>query len=102
MPERAIRQDNTRLNIRLEGERILVTGGSSGNGAAIVKELSAAGTRVAIGASRHAKQANQMAQAIRVEGCTVQVIVAECGFRKRLKHGVSGRPTLLTLPRVIR
>lgn len=48
----------------LAGKRAYVTGGSSGIGAAIVRTFAAQGARVAIGASSHAAQARDMAQAL--------------------------------------
>ena len=48
----------------LAGKRAYVTGGSSGIGAGIVKTFAAEGARVAIGASRHADEARDMAKSL--------------------------------------
>lgn len=48
----------------LAGKRAYVTGGSSGIGAEIVRTFATQGARVAIGASTHAAQAREMAQAL--------------------------------------
>ncbi|HSE76045.1 MAG TPA: SDR family oxidoreductase [Dongiaceae bacterium] len=48
----------------LAGRRAYVTGGSSGIGAGIVKAFAAEGARVAIGASAHARQAQDMAESL--------------------------------------
>lgn len=65
------------MEIRLDGKRALVTGGSSGIGAAIVKALAASGAHVAIGASRRVEQARQMAETIRAGGGTATAIAAD-------------------------
>lgn len=59
----------------LEGKRAYVTGGSSGIGAGIVETFAAEGARVAIGASRHAEQAQAMAR--RLPGGSHIVIQAD-------------------------
>jgi NAD(P)-dependent dehydrogenase (short-subunit alcohol dehydrogenase family) len=48
----------------LAGKRAYVTGGSSGIGTGIVKTFAAEGARVAIGASRHAKEAQTLADSL--------------------------------------
>ena len=53
------------MEISLEGKRALVTGGNSGIGAAITRELSGAGARVAINYVSHPELAEQLEQEIR-------------------------------------
>ena len=53
------------MNINLTGKRALVTGGSSGIGAAIAMALSAAGARVAINYIGESKRADRMLQSIK-------------------------------------
>jgi glucose 1-dehydrogenase len=55
------------MNITLEGKRALVTGGSSGIGAAIAMALAEAGAKVAINYISHAEVAEQMVQQIQAQ-----------------------------------
>ena len=58
----------------LAGRRAYITGGSSGIGAAIARTFAGEGARVAIGASRHAEQAQALADSLpRRDGANVVV-----------------------------
>ena len=61
----------------LAGRRAYVTGGSSGIGAAIVRALAAEGAHVAIGASKHAAEAETAATELRRKGRTAHVVKAD-------------------------
>jgi NAD(P)-dependent dehydrogenase (short-subunit alcohol dehydrogenase family) len=61
----------------LPGRRAYVTGGSSGIGAAIVRAFASAGAHVAIGASKHALEAEAAAKALRSSGRTAHVVRAD-------------------------
>jgi NAD(P)-dependent dehydrogenase (short-subunit alcohol dehydrogenase family) len=61
----------------LAGRRAYVTGGSSGIGAAIVRALAAEGAHVAIGASKHAAEAETAATELRKKGRTAHVVKAD-------------------------
>lgn len=62
---------------KLAGRRAYVTGGSSGIGAAVVSALAVEGADVAIGASRHAGQAEAAATILRGAGRRAVVITAD-------------------------
>lgn len=62
----------------LSGKRALVTGGSSGIGAAIAHDLAARGAHLVLTARRK-DQLDAVAEACRVKGVTVDVIVADLG-----------------------
>src|SRR5688500_10417731 len=61
----------------LQGRRAYVTGGSSGIGAAIVTALAAEGAHLAIGASKHAEQAEAAAKELGKNGCRAHVVKAD-------------------------
>jgi NAD(P)-dependent dehydrogenase (short-subunit alcohol dehydrogenase family) len=61
----------------LAGRRAFVTGGSSGIGAAVVQAFAAEGAALAIGASRHAEQAKQVAEQLRKTGDKAVVVQAD-------------------------
>jgi NAD(P)-dependent dehydrogenase (short-subunit alcohol dehydrogenase family) len=68
------------MDIQLQGHRCLVTGASSGIGAAIAEELGAAGARVAVNYLDDAAAADAVAQRIRTAGgepLTVRADVAD-------------------------
>ncbi len=56
------------MEIRLDGKRALVTGGSSGIGEAITRELAEAGARVAINYLSHPETAQELVKAIQNRG----------------------------------
>lgn len=66
---------------RLTGKRALITGGSSGIGAAIVSAYAAEGAAVAIGASRHAEQARTLAESVNGGGGKAVVVVGDLTSR---------------------
>src|SRR6201991_2709424 len=68
----------------LAGKRAYVTGGSSGIGAAIVKTFAQEGARVAIGASRHALQAEALAKSLPANGGGHVVVQADLYDRQQI------------------
>jgi NAD(P)-dependent dehydrogenase (short-subunit alcohol dehydrogenase family) len=68
----------------LAGRRAYVTGGSSGIGAAIVRALASEGAHVAIGASKHAAEAEAAAKELSSKGRTAHVIRADLYDRKEI------------------
>ncbi len=56
------------MEIRLDGKRALVTGGSSGIGSAIALELAAAGAKVLVNYHSHPHAANEIVQQIEAAG----------------------------------
>jgi glucose 1-dehydrogenase len=58
----------------LQGQRALVTGGSSGIGAAVCRALAAAGARVVINYLSNREEADQLANEITADGAEVMVV----------------------------
>jgi NAD(P)-dependent dehydrogenase (short-subunit alcohol dehydrogenase family) len=56
------------MDISLQGKRALVTGGNSGIGEAVVRELAAAGAKVAINYVAHADSAEEIVKQIKEDG----------------------------------
>ncbi len=65
------------MHIDLEGKRALVTGGSSGIGAAISSAFAEAGAHVAVNYLDNADQAHALADALRARGATVLPLRAD-------------------------
>jgi NAD(P)-dependent dehydrogenase (short-subunit alcohol dehydrogenase family) len=65
------------MQIRLDDKRALITGGNSGIGAAISKELSRAGAKVAINYINHQELADQMIQEIKDKGGDAITVMAD-------------------------
>ncbi|WP_417310822.1 SDR family NAD(P)-dependent oxidoreductase [Devosia sp.] len=63
----------------LKGKRALVTGSSTGIGAAVAKELSRLGVAVAVHGNKNAEAAEAMAQEIRDGGGTAVVVLGDVG-----------------------
>ncbi|MGD9765216.1 MAG: 3-oxoacyl-ACP reductase FabG [Candidatus Binatia bacterium] len=63
--------------LRLDGKRALVTGGSRGIGRATAEALAAAGAAVAINCSRSPGEADTVARELRTAGAEIEVIVAD-------------------------
>ncbi len=68
---------NSPMNIRLDGKRALVTGGSSGIGAAISLALAEAGAKVAVNGSHHVEEAQGVVDQIKQAGGDAQAIMAD-------------------------
>lgn len=65
------------MQIDLHGKRVLVTGGNSGLGAAMVQAFGAAGAKVAINYIVHPKEAAALADELRKSGCEAMAIEAD-------------------------
>ncbi len=74
---------------KLAGRRAYVTGGSSGIGAAVVAALAAEGADVAIGASRHAAEAEAAAKAFAATGRRAVVITADLANRTEIDRAAA-------------
>jgi NAD(P)-dependent dehydrogenase (short-subunit alcohol dehydrogenase family) len=61
----------------LAGRGVFVSGGSSGIGAAIVRAFAAEGANVAIGASHHARNAQEAAEKLSKPGQKIMVVTAD-------------------------
>jgi NAD(P)-dependent dehydrogenase (short-subunit alcohol dehydrogenase family) len=68
---------------KLADRRAYITGGSSGIGAAIAKTFAGEGARVAIGASRHAEQAQALADSLAKQGGGAIVVRADLSDRQQ-------------------
>jgi NAD(P)-dependent dehydrogenase (short-subunit alcohol dehydrogenase family) len=65
------------MDLRLSGKRVLVTGGNSGLGAAMVRAFAAEHARVAINYVVHPEQAEQLAGQLRAGGSEVLALQAD-------------------------
>ena len=65
------------MEIRLDGQRVLVTGANSGIGAAIARELGAAGARVAVNYVVHPEATEALLAQLRASGATAIGVQAD-------------------------
>lgn len=65
--------------MRFDGKAALVTGGSEGIGAAIVRRLASEGASVTLDYHTHRQDADAIAQELQAKGCKVQVVQADVG-----------------------
>ncbi len=75
------------MELRFDGRSVLVTGGSTGIGAAVAEAFGAAGARVAVHYNRSAEAAQQVLDAITAtgaEGALVQADLTEPGAAERV------------------
>lgn len=63
--------------MRFDGKAALVTGGSEGIGAAIVRRLASEGASVTLDYHTHSQAADAIAQEMQAKGCKVQVVQAD-------------------------
>jgi 3-oxoacyl-[acyl-carrier protein] reductase len=80
---------NDKLTKKLSGKVALVTGGSRGIGAAIVKRLSADGASVAFTYSASSTRADEVVRTIQAEGGKVLAIKAEASDTEAVRLAVS-------------
>jgi len=71
------RRGSTVMDLKLDGKRVLVTGGSSGIGAAIVRAFAAEGARVAINYLGHREAADALVAEIDAAGGTAIALAAD-------------------------
>lgn len=74
------------MDLGLSQKRVLVTGGNSGIGEAIVRELTSAGARVAINYVSHPEAAENIAQEIRKNGGEAIAIYADISDPKAVEN----------------
>ncbi|HEX6800336.1 MAG TPA: glucose 1-dehydrogenase [Ktedonobacterales bacterium] len=72
--------------MRFDGKAALVTGGSEGIGAAIVRRLASQGASVTLDYHTHSQDANAIAQELQAKGCKVQVVQADVGNVGSIQH----------------
>ena len=65
------------MDLKLSGKRVLVTGGNSGLGAAMVRAFAAERARVAINYLAHPEQTTQLAEQLRATGSEVLALQAD-------------------------
>jgi glucose 1-dehydrogenase len=75
-------------DLRLDGQRALVTGGDSGIGAGVAEALSEAGAKVAINYAHGEDKAHAVAARLQANGAEVLVIQADVGEEDQVKDMV--------------